>query len=125
MESLTCPFTVEELASSTKAQNELFDFIFRHLAAAGIGLASPQSQPGIPAADNTLQRAKTGPEKLLDLVDIFAALAAEERAAIAAKLQQHSYDKGETLADANNYAALPSDIVQKATAQLSKLKIPA
>jgi small-conductance mechanosensitive channel len=39
-------FFVEELASSTKAQNELFDLIFRHLAAAGIGLASPQSQPG-------------------------------------------------------------------------------
>jgi small-conductance mechanosensitive channel/CRP-like cAMP-binding protein len=92
-------FFVEELASSTKAQNELFDLIFRHLAAAGIGLASPQSPPGIPAADNASQRAKTGPEKLLDLVDIFAALAAEERAAIAAKLQQHSYDKGETLVE--------------------------
>ncbi len=90
-------FFVEELASSTKAQNELFDLIFRHLAAAGIGLASPQSQPGIPAADGASQRAETGPEKLLDLVAIFATLAAEERAAIAAKLQQHSYDKGETL----------------------------
>jgi small-conductance mechanosensitive channel/CRP-like cAMP-binding protein len=92
-------FFVEELASSTKAQNELFDLIFRHLAAAGIGLASPQSQPGVPAADNALQRAQTGVEKLLDLVDIFAALAVEERAAIAAKLQQHSYDKGETLVE--------------------------
>jgi small-conductance mechanosensitive channel/CRP-like cAMP-binding protein len=88
-------FFVEELASSTKAQNELFDLIFRHLAAAGIGLASP----GMPAADGASQRAEIGPEKLLDLVAIFATLAAEERAAIAAKLQQHSYDKGETLVE--------------------------
>ena len=92
-------FFVEELASSVKAQNELFDLIFRHLAAAGMNLASPQGQPGSAAADNALQRARTGPEKLLDLVAIFATLAPDERMAIAAKLQQHSYDKGETLVE--------------------------
>lgn len=34
-------FFVEQLASATQAQNELFDLIFRHLAASGIHLASP------------------------------------------------------------------------------------
>jgi CRP-like cAMP-binding protein len=34
---------------------------------------------------------------LLDLVDIFATFTPEERAAIAAKLKQRSYDEGETL----------------------------
>src|SRR5215468_8591865 len=38
-------FFVEELASTVKAQNELFDFIYRHLAAADIDLASPQNGP--------------------------------------------------------------------------------
>src|SRR6266404_7104035 len=58
-------FFVEELASSAKAQNELFDLMFRHLAAAGIDLASPPSQPGIPgSADNAPQHAKTGLQKL-------------------------------------------------------------
>jgi len=38
---------------------------------------------------------------------------------------QFVYDKGEGLAAANNYAALPADLVQKATAQLASLKIPA
>ena len=37
---------------------------------------------------------------------------------------QFVYDKGEALAEANNYAQLPSAIVQKATAQLSQLQIP-
>src|SRR3954471_23898636 len=36
-------FFVEELAHSTRAQNELFDWIYRHLAAAGIEWASTQS----------------------------------------------------------------------------------
>ena len=43
---LDISFFVEELAHSTRAQNELFDRISRHLAAAGIALASTQSQPG-------------------------------------------------------------------------------
>ena len=38
-------FFVEELAQSSRAQNELFDLISRHLAAAGIELASTQSLP--------------------------------------------------------------------------------
>ena len=38
-------FFVEDLAQSTRAQNELFDWIYRHLAAAGIDLASTQSRP--------------------------------------------------------------------------------
>jgi small-conductance mechanosensitive channel/CRP-like cAMP-binding protein len=90
-------FFVEELASSATAQNELFDLMFRHLAAAGIDLATPQGQPVIPAADNTPEGNKTGPRKSLDLVAIFATLTTDERAKIAAKLKPKSYDKGETL----------------------------
>jgi small-conductance mechanosensitive channel len=81
-------FFVEELASTVKAQNELFDFIYRHLAAADIDLAAPQ---------DAKKKRGTGVERLLELVDIFATFAPEERAAIAAKLKQRSYDEGEIL----------------------------
>jgi CRP-like cAMP-binding protein len=88
-------FFVEELASAVKAQNELFDLMFRHLAVAGIDLASPQNQPDSTPAGAALQ--KTGAEKLLELVAIFASLTTDERAAIAAKLKERSYDEGEVL----------------------------
>ena len=80
-------FFVEELASTVKAQNELFDFIYRHLAAADIDLAMPQDA----------RKSRTGVERLLELVDIFATFTPDERAAIAAKLKQRSYDEGEIL----------------------------
>jgi small-conductance mechanosensitive channel/CRP-like cAMP-binding protein len=80
-------FFVEELASTVKAQNELFDFIYRHLAAADIDLAVPQNG----------RKGRTGVERLLELVDIFTTFTPDERGAIAAKLKQRSYDEGETL----------------------------
>jgi small-conductance mechanosensitive channel/CRP-like cAMP-binding protein len=90
-------FFVEELASATQAQNELFDLVFRHLAAAGLALASPQNPPYHAAEDRNLNKVKSRPEISLELVVIFATLTIAERAAIAAKLKQHSYDQGETL----------------------------
>jgi small-conductance mechanosensitive channel/CRP-like cAMP-binding protein len=90
-------FFVEDLASTTQAQNELFDLIFRHLAAAGLDLASPQDAPYRTAEDQTVKKLKTPPEMSLELVAIFASLTIADRAAIAVKLKQHSYDQGETL----------------------------
>jgi len=92
-------FFVEELASSVKAQNQLFDLIFRHLTAAGIDLATAQNQSGPAGEDQSSQKLKTGPERLLELVAIFASLTTEERKAIAAQLKQKSYDPGETLVE--------------------------
>src|SRR5271165_5888440 len=92
-------FFVEELASSTRAQNQLFDLIFRHLAAAGIDLATAQNQPEPVNGDQASPKLTTGRERLLELVAIFASLTSEERKAIAAKLKQKSYDKGETLVE--------------------------
>jgi small-conductance mechanosensitive channel/CRP-like cAMP-binding protein len=90
-------FFVEELSSAVKAQNEFFDSAFRHLTAAGVDLASPRNQADYSVEAKPLQKAKTGRERLLDLVAIFATLTAEERTAIAAKLKPRSYDEGETL----------------------------
>jgi small-conductance mechanosensitive channel/CRP-like cAMP-binding protein len=90
-------FFVEDLGSTVKAQNEFFDAAFRHLAAAGVDLASPQYQADELVEPKQLQKGTTGRERLLDLVTIFATLTAEERAAIATKLKQRSYDEAEVL----------------------------
>ncbi len=92
-------FFVEDLGSATQAQNELFDLAFRHLTASGLDLASPQSLPYSMAEEHAARRSKTLAEMSLDLVEIFATLTAADRAAIAAKLKQHSHDQGETLVE--------------------------
>jgi small-conductance mechanosensitive channel/CRP-like cAMP-binding protein len=92
-------FFVEELASATRAQNQLYDLIFRHLAAAGIDLATPQNRPAAVIEGDASQGSKPGLEELLDLVAIFASLTPDERKAIAGKLKQASYDQGETLVE--------------------------
>jgi small-conductance mechanosensitive channel len=92
-------FFVEELASATRAQNHLFDLIFRHLAAAGIELATVQSQPDRVIGDRVSAKSATGLERLLELVAIFASLTTDERKTIAAKLKPKSYDEGETLVE--------------------------
>ncbi len=88
-------FFVAALASVPTAQNELFDLIFRHLAASGIRLASPLTQPV--AVNPAVVKPMTGLERLLELVAIFAPLTVAERAALAAKLKQHSYEQGDRL----------------------------
>ena len=90
-------FFVEDLAQSTTAQNELFDRISRHLAAAGVDLASNQSQPsGLPQAAAE-PSASTPAERALDLVDLFAGLTQEERKTLAAKTRHKHYDAGDVL----------------------------
>jgi small-conductance mechanosensitive channel/CRP-like cAMP-binding protein len=86
-------FFVEELPAATKAQNELFDWISRHLAASGITLSASQSQPAsmIPAAPATARNAGA---RAMDLVAIFAGLTEEERRALAAKAKCSHYDEG-------------------------------
>jgi len=91
-------FFVEELASTVKAQNELFDFIYRHLAAADIDLAGSQTEPDDAVkTDDGLPTSRRRVERLLGLVAIFATFTPEERGAIAAKLEERSYDEGETV----------------------------
>jgi small-conductance mechanosensitive channel len=91
-------FFVEELAQSARAQNELFDWISRHLAAAGIALASSQSAPAwVPPA--AIPNPKTAPERALDLVDLFSGLTAEERKMLAGKAKHRLYDAGEILVE--------------------------
>ena len=91
-------FFVEQLNSATAAQNELLDLICRHVAVAGAQLAAPKNGP-YPAREEETVKEKTGPQRMLDLVAIFATLMPNERASIAAKLTQISYEKGDTLVE--------------------------
>jgi hypothetical protein len=92
-------FFVEQLDSVTAAQNELFDLIFRHVAVAGAQLAAPKNGHYPAREEEAVKTEKTGPERMLDLVAIFATLMPNERASIAAKLKQISYEKGDTLVE--------------------------
>jgi small-conductance mechanosensitive channel len=88
-------FFVEELAKSTAAQNELFDWISRHLAAAGIGLASTQNQTQADAP----KPARNAVERAADLVAIFAEMTGDERGKLAAKTKRANYDNGAVLVE--------------------------
>jgi small-conductance mechanosensitive channel len=92
-------FFIEQLGSATEAQNELFDLIFRHLTAANVQLAAPKNGPYETDDEEARKTEKTGPEMVLDLVPIFATLMPKERAALATKLQQISYEKGDTVVE--------------------------
>jgi small-conductance mechanosensitive channel/CRP-like cAMP-binding protein len=92
-------FFVEELASSTNAQNQLFDLIFRHLAASAIELASPPSQLPASEADESSRMLEPAAERVLRLVSVFATLTSDERKAVTAKLEPGSYDQGDRLVE--------------------------
>jgi small-conductance mechanosensitive channel len=92
-------FFVEQLSAATAAQNDLFDLIFRHLAAGGFHLAAPRNSSNQALIEATPITERTGPENLLDLVAIFATLIPSERTAIAEKLKPASYERGEILVE--------------------------
>jgi len=90
-------FFVADLGTVTDAQNELFDMIFRHLASTGLELASPANLPYRTPVSGNVKEARTQAERSLELADIFRNLTAADRAAVAAKVKQHSFEQGEVL----------------------------
>jgi small-conductance mechanosensitive channel/CRP-like cAMP-binding protein len=91
-------FFVEQLGQTTRAQNELFDRISRHLAADGLALAATQTpMPVVPSPAAPPAPEKPLAERALALVELFAALTAAERKELAAKAVERHYDEGEVL----------------------------
>jgi small-conductance mechanosensitive channel/CRP-like cAMP-binding protein len=90
-------FFAEDLAHATDAQNELLDLIYRHVAAAGVDLASIEKPLSWLPETGTLPNAADCPERALNLVVIFASLTPDERRSLAAKMRQKTIDKGEVL----------------------------
>jgi len=90
-------FFAEDMAHASDAQNELLDLIYRHVAAAGVDLASiDRPLSSVPESD-FLPNAADCPERALNLVAIFASLTPDERQSLAAKMKQKTVDKGEIL----------------------------
>ena len=92
---LEVTFYVDQLSASTNAQNQLYDMIFRHLATAGMRLASPDDSPA--SSEETGDAGKSANSRLLDLVDIFRSLTPAERGSLALKLKPAVFGAGETL----------------------------
>src|SRR5262249_40408821 len=90
-------FFVAELGAAGAVQSELFDHVFRHLAASGIALAAPPDLRFRPRSDGMGPKPTTLVEGLLELVVIFATLTREERSTAAAKLKRASHDQGDVL----------------------------
>jgi small-conductance mechanosensitive channel len=90
---------VEDLGQSTRAQNELFDWISRHLAAAGIALASSQSQPSWMPQAAPAMPPRSAAERAFDLVAIFAGLTEDERRILAGKTKPAHYEEGAVLVE--------------------------
>ncbi|HEY1259709.1 MAG TPA: mechanosensitive ion channel family protein [Stellaceae bacterium] len=90
-------FFVEELRQASRAQNELFDLIFRHLAAAGVELAANRPLPYPSPPNAGAATSKTAAERAVDLVALFASLTAAERKTLAAKSARRHYDPDEVL----------------------------
>jgi small-conductance mechanosensitive channel/CRP-like cAMP-binding protein len=95
-------FYVSDIATSTDAQNELFDLVYRHCAASGIRLAPPPGNPIVLGPEAIEQGSQERPQRLLDRLAIFAALTEDERASLAAKLRRRSYRAGETVVEAGS-----------------------
>jgi len=90
-------FFVADLNSVAETQNDLFDLIHRHLASADIQLASPQGSPFPPLAGDVPRKRKSGAERVLEQVSIFASLTPEERVSLSAKLKPQRHHRGDTL----------------------------
>jgi small-conductance mechanosensitive channel/CRP-like cAMP-binding protein len=90
-------FFVKDLNSVAETQNELFDLIHRHLASADIQLAPLQGPPSSARAEDAPRMLKSGAERVLEQVSIFASLTPEERVALSAKLKPQRHHRGDTL----------------------------
>jgi CRP-like cAMP-binding protein len=92
-------FFVASYDDGPRAQNEVFDMVFRQCGAAGIRLAPPLGSP-FALPPNT---ARLGPldvqRRFLDHVAIFAPLSEDERDALAPKMTRHTYKTGDVLVD--------------------------
>jgi len=81
---LELSFMVSDASASRKAQNEIFDLIYRHAKAAGLKLSPPRGAgPARPSAIVDSQR-QTTLLRLLEAVTLFATLTEDEKETLAA-----------------------------------------
>jgi small-conductance mechanosensitive channel len=92
-------FYVPLIEQAPEAQNEMFDLVYRHCAAANIRLAPPAAgATALPPRDIRIDTANI-PKRLLDHLAIFATLSDEEREALAPKMKRRAYKTGDVLVE--------------------------
>jgi small-conductance mechanosensitive channel/CRP-like cAMP-binding protein len=101
---LELSFRVPNLAAVGVAGNELFDLIYRHLDAAGIGLANACATPPITGGRNEAENKSTLPGHINRLVAsnaLFSALSDDERGNLASSAKRTVYKSGDLIARKN------------------------
>ncbi len=89
-------YTVADVSAVDQAQNELFDRVYRAAAAAGAKFSPRLS--GSPRKTAPEDKGESGiPERLLAGISLFSTLTAEEKAALASKMQRKDYKPGEVI----------------------------
>jgi small-conductance mechanosensitive channel/CRP-like cAMP-binding protein len=89
-------FSVADVSAVDRAQNELFDRVYRAAAAAGARF-SPRLA-GSAGRTSPENKAESGtPERLLEGISLFSTLTAEEKAALASQMQRKDYKPGEVI----------------------------
>src|SRR6266403_1512108 len=89
-------FSVAEVSAVDRAQNELFDRIYRAAAAAGAKF-SPRLA-GLAGKTALENKAESGiPERLLEGISLFSSLTAEEKTSLASQMKRKDYKPGEVI----------------------------
>jgi small-conductance mechanosensitive channel/CRP-like cAMP-binding protein len=89
-------YTVADVSVVDQAQNELFDRVYRAAAATGAKFSprlAGSPRKGVPGD----KREPGIPERLLAGISLFSTLTAEERAALAARMQRKDYKAGDVI----------------------------
>ena len=90
-------FSVADVSAVDRAQNELFDRVYRAAAAAGAKFSPRLAGSAGKTAPES--KAESGvPERLLDGISLFSTLTAEEKAALASQMQRKDYEAGDVIA---------------------------
>jgi hypothetical protein len=90
-------FFVYLIEQGPKAQNETFDLVFRHCAAAGIRVAPPMGSSLVLPRPGARRDPADMPRQLLEHLPIFASLLDEERLTLALRMKRRTYKAGDVL----------------------------
>lgn len=99
------------------ARNEMFDHVFRHVAAAGLRFAPEETDAAPPA--ETDGAAFDAAQRLSESLPLFASLAVEHRTALAARMKRRDYEPG-AIVIARGVVAHALGVVQAGALALSQ-----
>jgi small-conductance mechanosensitive channel/CRP-like cAMP-binding protein len=91
-------YSVTDVSVVDRAQNEIFDRVYRAATAAGAKFSPRLSGSSKMSASEGKEGEQGIPERLVAGISIFSSLTAEEKAALAAQMQRKDYKPGDVIA---------------------------